>query len=120
MKNEDITIYGDGMQTRTFCYIDDNIDACVNIFRQKKFINDVVNIGNDDEITILELAETIIKVTKSKSKIVFLPKLEEGDMPRRQPDLYKMRKIFTKKHFSLEEGLKKTLKKGLFELDNDI
>ncbi len=116
--NKDITIYGDGKQTRTFCYIDDNVEACVNAFYNNEFINDVFNVGNDIEITILELAELIIKLTNSKSKIVFLPKLEEGDMPRRQPDLSKMRKICTKKQISIEEGLKKVIKQGLFELNN--
>jgi len=116
--NKDITIYGDGKQTRTFCYIDDNVEACVNAFYNNEFINDVFNVGNDIEITILELAELIIKLTNSKSKIVFLPKLEEGDMPRRQPDLSKMRKICTKKQISIENGLKKVIKQGLFELNN--
>jgi len=116
--NNDITIYGDGSQTRTFCYIDDNVEACVNAFYNNEFVNDVFNVGNDIEITILELAELIIKLTKSKSKIVFLPKLEEGDMPRRQPDLLKMRKVFTKKQISLEQGLKKVINQGLFELKN--
>jgi len=116
--NKDITIYGDGSQTRTFCYIDDNVEACVNAFYNNEFVNDVFNVGNDVEITILELAELIIRLTNSKSKIIFLPKLEEGDMPRRQPDLSKMRKTFSKKQISLEEGLKKVIKQGLFELNN--
>ena len=114
--NQDITIYGDGSQTRTFCHINDNIEACVNTFYNNKFVNDVLNIGNDIEVTILELAKMVIKLTGSKSKIIFLPKLKEGDMPRRQPDLVKMRKVFTRKHIELEEGLKKVINEGLFEL----
>ncbi len=118
LNNKDITIYGNGKQTRTFCYIDDNIDACVNSFYDNKFINDVLNIGNDLEFTINEVAELVIKVTKSKSKIIFVDPLKEGDMTRRQPDLAKMRTVFLKKHLSLEEGIKKILKEGLFELEN--
>ena len=118
LNNKDITIYGNGKQTRTFCYINDNIDACVNSFYNNKFVNDVLNIGNDVEYTIKEVAELVIKVTKSKSKIVFVDPLKEGDMTRRQPDLQKMRTIFTKKHITLEEGIKQILKEGLFELEN--
>jgi UDP-glucose 4-epimerase len=120
LNNDDITIYGNGMQTRTFCYIDDNVDACVDIFYKNKFINDVVNIGNDFEITILDLAKTIIKLTKSKSKIVFLSELKEGDMPRRHPDLGKMQDVFSKNHITLEEGIKRILKEGLFELKKEL
>ena len=60
LKNEDIPIYGDGSQTRTFCYIDDNIEACLNAFYQEKFVNDVVNIGSDQETKIIDLANLII------------------------------------------------------------
>ena len=118
INNNDISIYGDGSQTRTFCYIDDNVEACVSSFYNNKFVNDVFNVGNDVEITILDLAKLIIKLTASKSKIVFLPKLEEGDMPRRHPDLTKMRKAFKTNQISLEEGLKKVIEQGLFELNN--
>lgn len=69
LEGRDITIYGDGQQTRTFCYIDDNAEACINAMLQTLFVNDVVNVGNDKAITILELAETIIRLTGSKSKI---------------------------------------------------
>lgn len=110
MHNKDITIYGDGMQTRTFCYIDDNIDATVNAFYQNKYVNDVVNIGSDDEITILDLAKRIIKLTASKSKLVHLPALKEGDMTRRCPDVSKMKKLLNRKVTSLDEGIKKLIK----------
>lgn len=110
MHNKDITIYGDGMQTRTFCYIDDNIDATVNAFYQNKYVNDVVNIGSDDEITILDLAKRIIRLTASKSKLVHLPALKEGDMTRRCPDVSKMKKLLNRKVTSLDEGIKKLIK----------
>lgn len=105
MLNQDISIYGDGKQTRTFCYIDDNIDACTNAFYENLCINDVANIGSDRETTILELAEMIIKETKSKSKVVFLPALAEGDMTRRKPDITKMKLLLKREIISLEEGI---------------
>ena len=109
LKGDNITIYGDGSQTRTFCFIDDNIEATTNAYYQKKFVNDVVNIGGDKEIPILELAKTIVKVSNSNSKIIHLPALEEGDMTRRKPDITKMKQLVNREMISLEEGLKKVL-----------
>ncbi|HQH19701.1 MAG TPA: NAD-dependent epimerase/dehydratase family protein [Bacteroidales bacterium] len=107
--NDDITIYGDGLQTRTFCYIDDNIDSCVNAFYSNQVVNDVVNIGGDVEITMLDLAKKVIELTKSKSKITFLPALEEGDMHRRCPDTTKMKKLLNREPLTLKEGLRKLI-----------
>ncbi|MFT4755905.1 MAG: UDP-glucuronate decarboxylase [Vicingaceae bacterium] len=109
LKNEDITIYGDGSQTRTFCFVDDNIQACVNAFMKDEVMNDVINIGSDKILTVLELAEMIINVVGSTSKIVHLPPLDEGDMTRRQPDTGKMLQLLGKEPLSLEEGLKKVI-----------
>jgi UDP-glucuronate decarboxylase len=109
LKNEDITVNGDGRQTRTFCYIDDNTEACLNAFYRNEIVNDVVNIGSDKEFTIRELAEKVIAVTGSESKIVFGPSLSEGDMTRRMPDTHKMAKLLNREPLSLEEGLKKLL-----------
>jgi UDP-glucose 4-epimerase len=109
LSNNDITIYGDGKQTRTFCYVDDNIAATTNAFYQNKFVNEVVNIGGENEITILELAQTIIRLTNSKSKIIHLPALVEGDMTRRQPDTSKMKQLVSSNLIGLEDGLKKLL-----------
>jgi nucleoside-diphosphate-sugar epimerase len=109
LAGKDIPIYGDGKQTRTFCYIDDNITATTNAFYNEKFVNDVVNIGGENEITILELAQTIIRVTGSSSKVVHLPALKEGDMTRRKPDISKMKQLLNKPLMGLEEGLKKVL-----------
>jgi UDP-glucose 4-epimerase len=105
LANQDITIYGDGSQTRTFCYIDDNIDACLKAFYSDQVINDVVNIGNDYEISILDLASKIIEVTGSKSKIVFLPALKEGDMTRRCPDISTMKALLDRRITTLDEGI---------------
>jgi len=107
LKNDSIHIYGDGLQTRSFCYVDDNVDACINAINAPSCLNDVINIGSDKEQTILSLAQEIIKITNSKSKIKFLPPLDEGDMMRRCPDTSKMKKILNRDLISLEEGIKK-------------
>lgn len=109
LRNEDITINGDGKQTRTFCFIDDNTDACVNAYYNNDFVNDVVNIGSNNEITIRELASKIIEITGSKSQLKFGPALAEGDMTRRMPDTTKMDKLLRRTPTSLEDGLKKVI-----------
>ena len=116
LNNDKITLYGDGSQTRTFCYIADNIQATTTAFYEHKYVNDIVNIGGDVEVSIKELAEKIIKITKSKSKIVYLPALEEGDMTRRRPDIAKMKKLLKRDLLPLEEGLKKLIKNTKFIL----
>ena len=110
VSNADLTVYGDGSQTRTFCYIDDNVEATTNAFYKNMFTNDVVNVGGDVETTILELARMIIRLTGSKSKIIFLPPLEEGDMTRRRPDTTKMKQLLPRQLLSLEDGLNKVIK----------
>ncbi len=107
MANEDITIYGDGSQTRTFCYVDDNVEACVNAHHTGLFENDTINIGSDAEFTIKELAETIINITGSSSKLINLPALTEGDMTRRKPDIGKMRQLLNHDLVPLEEGIRR-------------
>jgi UDP-glucuronate decarboxylase len=114
LKNEDISIYGDGMQTRTFTYIDDNIDTCLACLYKNEIVNDVINIGNHETITVLDLANTIIRLTKSKSKIIHLAPLKEGDMTRRQPDNQKMLKLLDRNLISLEDGIKLMLKDKRF------
>jgi len=109
MKGKDITIYGDGSQTRTFCFISDNIEACTNAFYNNKFINDVVNVGGEIEVPIIELAQLILKLTNSKSKIIHKKPLEEGDMTRRRPDTSKMKQLIPRPLVTLEEGLKKVV-----------
>ncbi len=114
LKNEDITIYGDGSQTRTFCYIDDNIEATVAAFEKDLFVNDTINIGNNNETSILDLAKTVIRLTDSKSAIVHLPALTEGDMTRRLPDISKMKVLLGRELTSLEQGIINILQTGLF------
>jgi UDP-glucose 4-epimerase len=116
LRNEDIVVNGDGKQTRTFCYIDDNTEACLNAFYNNEIVNDVVNIGSDKEITIRDLAEKIISITGSKSKIILGPSLSEGDMTRRMPDTQKMAKLLKRDPISLDEGLKKLLNDTRFIL----
>ena len=107
--NQDITVYGDGSQTRSFCYVDDLIEGMVKMMENDSNFIGPVNLGNPEEYTILELANIIIKLTKSKSKIVFNP-LPKDDPIRRKPDisLAKKKLNWTPK-VSLEEGLLKTI-----------
>jgi len=106
MNNREITIYGDGSQTRTLCYIDDSIEATTKIFECGDYINDVINVGSSLEISILELANLVIKITGSSSKIVHLEALKEGDMTRRKPDNSKMKRILQRDLISIEIGIK--------------
>ncbi len=114
LQNQDITIYGDGSQTRTFCYVNDNVDACISAFNNNLFVNDVVNIGGSIELPVIDLAKIIIKVTESKSKLIHLPALEEGDMTRRLPDTSKMKELLQRDVTSLEDGLRQVIKHGRF------
>jgi UDP-glucose 4-epimerase len=114
LKNQDITIYGDGSQTRTFTYVDDTIDASLACLTQNEVVNDVINIGNDEAISVLDLAKLIIGVTKSRSQIVHLSPLKEGDMTRRQPDNTKMRKLLDRPLVSLEEGIQRMMNSKKF------
>lgn len=107
IKNRPITVYGDGSQTRSLCYVSDLVDGIYKLLNSG--LNEPVNIGNPQEITLLELAETIKKITGSKSKIIFKP-LPEDDPKVRRPDITIARnKLHWKPKVGLEEGLKKTL-----------
>ena len=108
-KNKNITIFGKGNQTRTFCYISDNLEVIDKILNDGYILNDVINIGNDKEYTILELANLIISKTNSQSKIIHLPPLKDGDMSRRKPDITKMLDILNKPLIPLEEGIEKLI-----------
>lgn len=109
LKNETIYLYGDGLQTRSFCYVEDNIDTCIKAMMESKCVNDVLNVGSDKEMTILDLAKKVIEITNSNSSIIHLPPLEEGDMTRRCPDTTKMKKILGRELISLEEGITKLI-----------
>ncbi len=108
LRGEDITVYGDGSQTRSFCYVDDLIEGAVRMMNQDGFIGPV-NLGNPNEFTILELAEKVIQLTGSRSKIVFKP-LPQDDPTQRRPDISLARqKLNWEPTVQLEEGLKRTI-----------
>ncbi len=108
LRNQDITVYGKGDQTRSFCYIDDLVKGALKMMDQNNFIGPV-NIGNPDEFTILDLAERVIELTNSRSKIQFLP-LPQDDPTQRRPDISLAReKLNWEPTVKLEEGLKKTI-----------
>ncbi len=114
LSNNPIPIYGNGLQTRTFCFIDDNVEATSRALYEDKHINDVVNIGSDYEITILDLAKMVIEITGSKSAIEYMPPLPEGDMKRRYPDISKMRNLLQRDLIPMEEGIRKILQDTSF------
>jgi UDP-glucuronate decarboxylase len=109
LKNEDITIYGDGSQTRSFCYVDDLLEGMVRLMNTGDDFIGPVNVGNPGEFTILELAGKVLAMTGSHSKLVFRP-LPEDDPMQRQPDIALARKILDwEPKISLDEGLDKTI-----------
>jgi len=110
LKNEDITVYGDGSQTRSFQYVSDLIEAMIRIMATPDSITGPVNIGNPREFTILELAEKVIQLTQSRSKIVFKP-LPEDDPTQRQPNISLAKQLLNNWEpiVPLEEGLKLTI-----------
>jgi UDP-glucuronate decarboxylase len=109
LNNKPITLYGDGLQTRTFCYVNDNIETTLATLNNDLAINDTMNVGSDSELSVLGLAKMIIKMTNSSSSIVHLPALVEGDMTRRKPDISKMKSILNRNLTPIEEGLTKTI-----------
>jgi UDP-glucuronate decarboxylase len=108
LKGDNITIYGDGSQTRSFCYVDDLVNGIVKMMNQDSFLGPV-NLGNSDEFTVKDLAELVVKLTKSKSKIVYKP-LPQDDPIMRRPDLSLAKeKLGYSFKVPLLEGLKKTI-----------
>jgi UDP-glucuronate decarboxylase len=109
LQNKDITIYGDGSQTRSFQYIDDLIDGMILMMNTPNNILGPINLGNPGEFSIIELAEKILKITGSKSKLVFEP-LPSDDPVQRQPDITKAKQILNwEPKINLDEGLIKTI-----------
>lgn len=117
INGKDITIYGDGSQTRSFCYVDDLIDAIIKLMGTSDDFTGPVNIGNPTEFTILELAKAVLKLTDSVSQLKFKP-LPEDDPRQRQPDITLAKKMLDwEPLIPLEKGLQKTIdyfKSGLF------
>jgi UDP-glucuronate decarboxylase len=109
LKNQDLTVYGDGNQTRSFCYVDDMIEGVIRMMNTPDDFTGPLNLGNPAEYRILELAEKIIRLTRSRSKIVFKP-LPEDDPLQRKPDIELARaKLQWQPKMQLEEGLKQTI-----------
>lgn len=107
LENKDITLYGDGKQTRSFCYVDDEIEGIIRLM-QSDYIYPM-NIGNPNEITVTDLASKIIELTGSTSKLVYMP-LPQDDPTNRRPDITKAKEILKwGPLYSLEDGLKKTI-----------
>jgi UDP-glucuronate decarboxylase len=109
LRGQDITVYGDGSQTRSFCYVDDLIEGMVRLMNSRDGFTGPVNIGNPGEFTIKELAEIVIRLTGSKSKIIY-EALPSDDPMQRKPviDLAK-KELDWEPKIPLEEGLKRTI-----------
>lgn len=119
LQNRDITVYGDGSQTRSFCYVVDMIDGLIKMMNSRDDFTGPVNLGNPTEFTILELAEKIVEYTNSRSKIVFKP-LPQDDPRQRQPVIDLARKeLKWDPKIEIEEGLKKTIEYFQRVLEND-
>lgn len=109
LQGQDITIYGDGSQTRSFCYVDDLVGGIIKFMAIDKNITGPINLGNPGEFSMLELAETVIRLTESKSKVVFRD-LPSDDPRQRKPIIDKARELLTwEPKVNLEEGLTKTI-----------
>ncbi len=109
LEGEDITIYGDGKQTRSFQYVDDLIDGMIKLMNTGEDFTGPVNVGNPDEFTMLELAQKVIELTGTKSKIVYQP-LPADDPMQRKPDITLAKKVLNwEPKINLEEGLIKTI-----------
>jgi UDP-glucuronate decarboxylase len=109
LKGENITIYGDGLQTRSLCYVEDLIDALVRMMRTPAEFTGPVNAGNPGEFTMLELAERVLRLTESKSKLSFKP-LPADDPRQRQPDISLAKRVLGwEPKVTLEDGLRETI-----------
>jgi len=110
LQNGDITIYGDGLQTRSFCYVDDLIDAMVRMMDTEDQVTGPVNIGNPREFTMLELAQKVVLMTQSKGRLVYAP-LPPDDPRQRKPDIALARKVLNEWEpvTQLDQGLRKTI-----------
>jgi UDP-glucuronate decarboxylase len=109
LRGEPITIYGDGTQTRSFCYVTDLIAGFFKLMDSPDEVTGPINLGNPGEFTMLELAETIVRLTGSQSKLIFEP-LPSDDPKRRQPDITQAAEILDwKPNMPLEEGLRHTV-----------
>jgi UDP-glucuronate decarboxylase len=109
LKDEDITIYGDGLQTRSFCYVDDLVDALIRMMASPPDVTGPINIGNPHEFTMLELARQVMRLTGSSSRLIFHD-LPSDDPKQRQPNIdFAKKALDWQPTVQLEEGLKQTI-----------
>jgi UDP-glucuronate decarboxylase len=109
LQGQDLTIYGDGSQTRSFCYADDLVEGFIRLMNSDKQIIGPINMGNPDEFTMLELAEKVLRLTGSSSKLIHLP-LPQDDPQQRQPDISKAKALLGwSLTVPLEQGLERTI-----------
>ncbi|MBN9004593.1 MAG: SDR family oxidoreductase [Rhizobiales bacterium] len=109
LKNKDITIYGDGKQTRSFCYVDDLIEGMVRLMRSSDDLTGPINVGNPDEYTMIELAESVLRLVGGKSKLIFFP-LPQDDPKQRKPDIsLAADRLDWTPTVGLEDGLRETV-----------
>lgn len=110
LRDRDITVYGDGSQTRSFCYVDDLIDGIIRMMKSNDDVLGPINLGNPEEYSILQLASKVIHLTKSRSKLIYKP-LPQDDPARRRPDIKLAKnKLNWKPETKLVEGLRRTIK----------
>ena len=113
LRGEPVTVYGDGTQTRSFCYVDDLVDGLVRLMATPEEVTGPVNLGNPGEFTMLELARKVLNLTNSRSKVAFGP-LPENDPLQRRPDIGRARELLGwEPTVALDEGLGRTI--GYFE-----
>ncbi len=109
LKSSNITIYGDGQQSRSFCYVDDLVDGLIKLMNSKEELTGPINLGNPGEFTIRELAEKVIDMVGANSKIIFEP-LPEDDPTQRKPDITQAKaELGWEPGITLDEGLKPTI-----------
>ena len=109
LRGQDITIYGDGSQTRSFCYVDDLIEGMVRLMDSPDDVTGPINVGNPGEFTMIELAENVLRLTGSRSKLVRMP-LPADDPKQRKPDIMKAKTVLGwEPKVQLEDGLKETI-----------
>ena len=122
LKNKDITVFGDGSQTRSFCYVDDLVDGLVRLMESERDIVGPINLGNPSEFTIRQLAEMVVDLTGSSSKIIHRP-LPQDDPKQRQPDISKAQELLGWQPVApLADGLTKTIAyfEGLLTKEADL
>ena len=109
LRGEDLTVYGDGSQTRSFCYADDLVEGFMRLMNSDDAVTGPINMGNPGEFTMIELAERVLRLTGSKSKLIFMP-LPQDDPKQRQPDITRAKSVLGwEPQVALEQGLEKTI-----------